>query len=228
MLLLLGRARAAARSTARASSQLAELDQRLDELRRDREDARLVDALALRVLPDRAEALGRRAPARAQQRGDPARPQGLEPVPARAGRLRARRAPRAAQCSASSGGPRRREQRAAALVHRPDQHSLGRLGPLVEQRARGLPVADAQLELAQVEAQQRVRVRLAALVGERAAARSAARARAVDLAAPDEPLARDPLGRRGHVGRRVRGGAEPLAEVVDRRARGALRAQASA
>ena len=43
--------------TALASSSPVERDERLDQVGRDRERARLVDSLPLRVLPDRAEAL---------------------------------------------------------------------------------------------------------------------------------------------------------------------------
>ena len=60
------------------------------------------------------------------------------------------------------------EQRAAALVHRPDQELRSEDSrPLVEQPRGRLPVAGAQLELAQVQALQGVRDALAALVGER-------------------------------------------------------------
>ena len=83
-------------------------------------------------------------------------------------RLRARdrlgRPPLGLLREAAAGG----EQRAAALVRREDQQlAVGGLGPLVEQARRGLPVAGAQLELAQMQPLQRVGDRLAALVGER-------------------------------------------------------------
>ena len=74
-------------ATACASSSVAELDQRLDELRRDGEHAGLFHSFAAQVLPDDAKALCGTLRLVRQQRGDAARAQRLEPVPADAGRL---------------------------------------------------------------------------------------------------------------------------------------------
>ena len=83
-------------------------------------------------------------------------------------------------------------------------------------RARRLPVA-RRAARARTGAGAAARTRrLAALVGERQQP-APGRPRRVDLAAPDEPLTRDPLGRIGDVGAAVRGhAAEALAQVVDR------------
>ncbi len=62
-------------------------------------------------------------------------------------------------CEPTGGG----EQGLAPLVHRPHQR-VRRLGPFLEQPAGGTTVADAQLELEEMEAEERVAVRLAALV----------------------------------------------------------------
>src|SRR5262249_20367283 len=54
-------------------TELAELDERLDENRRDREGARLVDASTLRVLPHLAQARYRRGRVVGEQSGGAAR-----------------------------------------------------------------------------------------------------------------------------------------------------------
>ena len=149
--------------------ELAELGQRLDELGRDREHPGLVDTLALRVLPDRAQALGgprrlvreqrRRSRAPAAPRACPGEP----PCPRRG------RSPRPPTAPPPPGAPRpaASSARQRSYVGKISSSPVGGLGPLVEQARRGLPVAGAQLELAHVQSLQGVRDRLAALVGER-------------------------------------------------------------
>ena len=67
--------------------ELAERHQRLHELRRDREDGRVLDPLALRVLPDRAQVLDRLRRLVREQRHRAARQPRLERLPDAAGRL---------------------------------------------------------------------------------------------------------------------------------------------
>ena len=66
-----------------------------------------------------------------------------------------------------------------------------------------------------MEALQRVRGGLASLVGDHHEPRQGL-SRGADLAAPDEPLTRDPLGRLRDEERLVRDPEEALAQVVDR------------
>ena len=68
--------------------QLPELDHRLDQFGRDRKHTRLLDALALGVLPHRAQAVRRPLRLVRQQPRDPQCTQALEPVPAEPAGLR--------------------------------------------------------------------------------------------------------------------------------------------
>ena len=69
--------------------QLAELDERLDEVGRDRERARIVDPLVDRVPPDAAEAGSRALGVAGVERGQSLRPEPVEDVPALPERLAA-------------------------------------------------------------------------------------------------------------------------------------------
>ena len=128
--------------------ELPQVGERLDEVGRDREHARLFDAIALQVLPDEREILlrGRQVAASSS------------PMP------RALRASRTSQCSpvrcaraiastaqrrVSSGGRARSDECPAAVVARPDEQLAVAL-PLVEQPRRLLPAAGPQRQLAQV------------------------------------------------------------------------------
>jgi hypothetical protein len=100
---------------------LAGVGQRLDQLGGDGEHARLPHALAVEVLPRGAERRGRPLGLASEQRRDPERPVRLQPVPARAdglGPLDRVRGPALGLLRVPETGI---EQRAAALVHRPDQ-----------------------------------------------------------------------------------------------------------
>ena len=96
-----------------------------------------------RVLPDGAEASAARCRLVRQQRRDPDRTKCLQPIPARRLSPPRARSPERAHVARglrkpAAGG----EQRAAALVHRPEQQLVvGRLGPLVEQLLRRPPIA---------------------------------------------------------------------------------------
>jgi hypothetical protein len=109
-------------------------------------------------------------------------------------------------------------QRSAALVAGRDERvAVGGLRPVVEQPLGLLALPGTQRDLAQVEPRPGVRGELASLVGERVELLEPGPS-LVDVAAPDEALSRDPLGRLGQEpgrGGRVR---EPLAQVVDRKA----------
>ena len=146
--------------------ELAELDERLDEVRRDREGARVVHALALRVLPD--PRAGSRPPA-------PARARGARAIPsARSASSRSQRDPvclaraiaSSAQRTASPASPRpaARSARQRSYIGQRSSALFGGLRPLVEEALGRVPAAGPQLELADVQALQRVRRRLAALV----------------------------------------------------------------
>ena len=144
------------------------------------------------------------------------RPLRLELVPAHAARSRAgdRLHPPTPCLFAltTTGG----EERAAPLVHRPvEQLAVGGVGPLVEQVLGNVPAAGPELQLADVEPLDRVRRRLAALLG-RGEQRGQCPTCRLELAAPHEPLTGDPLGRLREIGGGRRGGSEPLAHVVDR------------
>ena len=195
---------------------LAELRERLDEIGRDGEGARVLHALALGVGPRPAQRLGGGLGLAREEPRDPEGTRGLEVVPANAGGLGARDRlgrppPRLAGIPAAGG-----EQRAAALVHRPQEELVhGGLLPLAEEPFRFVPRADPELELAHVEALQRVGQRLAPLVGNRPQP-AQRRARLARLASPHQPLAGDPLRRRGDVKGGVGDRPEPVAHVVDR------------
>jgi hypothetical protein len=107
-------------------------------------------------------------------------------------------------------------ERAAALVHRPGQQlPLGRLAPLVEQASCGLPLARAQLELAQVQAHQGVRGWFALFVGASELWHQHCSS-LLELAAPDVALTRDPFRAGGDKGHGARCGLKASAEIVDR------------
>ena len=96
------------RSITAAPRRLAELDERLDQVRRDRERARLVDALALAVRPDGAQVLRRARQVAREQRRDAERAGGPEHLPAVVARLglgERRLAPRLAPPRASPRPP---------------------------------------------------------------------------------------------------------------------------
>ena len=182
---------------------LADLSQRLDQIGRDRERPGVVHALALRVLPDVAQAFDRSRWLMGEQGGDPARPERFELVPADARRHCARDRLRSPFLRLARKSPAGGEQRAAPLVHRPDQElAFIRLAPLVEPACRRLPLACSQLELAEVEPLQEVRDRLASLVGEGEQPREE-RPRVRQLASPDEPLPVHSLGGADEVERIV-------------------------
>ena len=195
--------------------EVADLDERLDEIRRDGVRARVVHAFPLRPHPDGAQAVGRTGRVVREESGHTPCAERFEHVPSVPRPLRkrdrlGRPALRLARVPATGG-----KERAAALVHRPEQQlALGELRPLVEQALGLVPAAGAQLELAQVEPLERVRRGLAALVRHHHEPRQRLPRRS-DLAPPDEPLTRDPLGRLRDVEGVVRGAAEALAQIVD-------------
>ena len=146
--------------------ELLQLRERLDEVRRDREDAGLVDAVLDSVRPDGAEGVGRRGGLAREQQRLAARAQRLEPVPADADLGGGGDRPGRPRLGLGGAPPSRGEERAAALVHRLDEQlGLGRLRPLGEQRLGRVPVAGAEVQLAEVEPLQGVGHRLALLVG---------------------------------------------------------------
>jgi hypothetical protein len=98
---------------------VAELDARLDEIGLDRECARLVDALASRVLPDGAQPLPRLRRLARDERGDAERAQRLEDL---ASGTRAPRPPRA------PAGPSHAPRRRARDPLRAARGSVGRWG----------------------------------------------------------------------------------------------------
>ena len=209
MLLLLGQLARAGRSPRRASSSSPSSASASTSSGATGNDAGLVDALALRVLPDRAQALGgprrlvreqrRRSRAPAAPR---ARPSG-RPSPRR------RRSPRPPTAPPRPARPRpaASSARQRSYIGKISSSPVGGLGPLVEQRAPPRPSSPARSSSShRCSRCSAYDDRLAALVGERQQAGSASPAPG-DLAAPDEPLAGDPLGRlgdvEGGVGRRV-------------------------
>jgi hypothetical protein len=86
-----------------------------------------------------------------------------------------------------------------------------------EQLSGGGKATGAQLELAEVESDERVGDQFTALVGH-AIERREDRTRLLELAAPDVALAGDPLGRCRDVAERADRDVVPLAEVRDRAA----------
>ena len=200
MLLLLGELAQPRRSTARASSSSPSSTSASTSSGATGKTPGSSTPSRSRVLPDRAQALGRARRLVREQRGDPAARSASSRSQRDAGRLRARRAPPPPTRSASSGRPRpaASSARQRSYIGQISSSPLGGLGPLVEQARGRVPLADAQLELAQVQPLQRVRdgsPRSSASASRRAQDR----ARRADLAPPDEPLARDPLRRVGDV-----------------------------
>ena len=124
----------------------------------------------------------RRPPARARARAAPPSPRArsASSMSQRTPPVRRARSPPSPNARPRSASPRRR--RAARGSARTSARAAARrsddLRPLVEQPLGLVPVARPQLELAQVQALQRVRGRLAPLVGDAPAAASAPRARA--------------------------------------------------
>jgi hypothetical protein len=173
--------------------QRTQLRECLDEVEGDREHAGFVDLLALCVFPHRAQALDCSLGLVSQHRSDGGRSQALQLVPPRPDRRRGPGRFRRPSFDFAGATRARRQQGPAALVHRPElQLAVSRLRPFVQQARRCLPIPDPQLELAQVQARQRIRHWLAPLVGQRQQSRQL-RSRLAHLAPPNEPLARDPL-----------------------------------
>ena len=112
----------------------------------------------------------------------------------------------------ASGG----EQRAAPFVARRDQElPLRGVGPFVEQARSRPPIPDAQLELAQMQAQDDVGPQLAALVREGEQPREAP-AGLVDLPSPGEAEARHAVDRVDEVEGGAGRSMETFVQVVDR------------
>ena len=216
MLLLLGELAQPSRHRERLL-ELAELDERFDELRSDREDARLVDALALACAPRRRA--GSRLPRSGSCASSAAIPRARsassrsQPTPLASERAIASSAQRAA--SSREGRCPRQAAPGSARTSARQQLPLGRLGPLVEQALPRPPSRRTQLELAQVQAQQGVRDDSPRSSASAALCRQQ-RSSSAELAAPDVALARDPFRGGGENGGCARGGAEAAAEIVDR------------
>ena len=187
--------------------ELAELGQRLDQIARDGERARLVDPLALRVLPHGAQVRGRKRRLVREQGRLPERARGLERRPGVAARggLLQRGLPPAARLGGIAAA--HREQRAAALIGRRDQeHAVVGVGPFVEEAGGRVPVAGAQLELGEVQAQPGVGDALAALRRQLEVALGDG-ARGGEFPPPGMPKPGDRLGRVDQVrGLRARAG----------------------
>ena len=154
----------------RCLCQPAQRDECLDQVRRDRECPRVVDAFPPGVLPDHAQGFGRLAGLTREQRRDPLRPEHLQLVPPRAGVVRRGSGNRGNQCGPLLRVVRNsldgRQQRLASgpvslqvIQCRPEV-------PLIDQ-ARAFPhVTRAQLHFAQLELYGRAEPCLAAVVGE--------------------------------------------------------------
>ena len=199
--------------------ELAELDERLHEVGRDRERRRA------RPRPRGARAPRRRrrlsaAPRRVvrEQGGDSACPQRLEPVPADAGRLGGgeRLAPPSAPPRPAGRGPAASSARQRSYI--------GQIAaPARTDSAHSSSMrAAASQSPARSSSSHRCRRWSAYEIGSprssasESSSRQQSRAPGSTLAAPDEPLARHALRREGDYGGARRAGAEALAEVVDR------------
>ena len=206
--------------------QPVERDERLDQIGRDRERTRLVDSLALRVLPDRPQALRSALGLVRQKRPDAEGAPRLVHLPVVATGLGPRQRTGGQRLGLCRKPAPDGEERARPEVGLLDQElAVGRL-PLVEQPLGCVPVPRPQLEVAEVQPLERVRDLLAADVGLGQEVREN-RPRGRDFSAPEEPQTLDGLRRVGDMCCRVGAGAEALADVVDRQpAQGARPAEA--